>query len=231
MKAGKERTMASEATTTARRYPIPKTRMEWSSEQRNLLEIREPEPQWFQPGTDSNSDVKPTSVELPELPTPQREGLKLIDRSRGYEYTLKTHIVPAAWPRSTPDVGYPAGCGVGGLRERGEFSRVREEMLEVKKRYLRREMPEGKDGRQYWACVNRYVRNRLEEKEWRGRRRLTLFLTHGAGFGKEVSTAGYLIPSTSLDSFAVLGTSTVASTVEPQRGRPDYRRDMVVGGR
>ena len=208
-------------------YPIPKTRMEWSSERRDLLEIHEP--RWLQPRTDSDSEVRRTLSSLPELPTPQREGPKLIDRSRGYKYTLETHIVPAAWPRSSPDVGYPTGCSIGGLQERGAFSRVREEMLEVKKKYLRGELS-GRDERQYWVCVNRYVRNRLEE-EREGRKRLTLFLTHGNGFGKEVSTTEHLTPSASSDSFVVLGTSIVTFTVESQRARPSYRRDMVMGRR
>jgi hypothetical protein len=168
MKLGKGRT------TPTRRYSIPRTRMEWTSERRDLLEIREPGPPGFQPGT--NSDARLIPSELPDLPTPQREGLRLIDRSRGYEYTLKTHIVPAAWLRSTPDVGYPTGCGVGGLQERGGLSRVREEMLETKKRYLRGELPEGKDERQYWVCVNRYVRNRLEEKERKGEETVDIVL-------------------------------------------------------
>lgn len=182
---GKEKP-AAEATTTIHRYPIPNTRMEWSSERRDLLGIDVPGPQWLRHETDSDSEVGPTPPELPELPTPQREGLKLNDGSRGYKYTLKTHIVPAAWPRSAPDVGYPAGCGVDGLQERGGSERIREEMLEVKKRYLRGELAGGKDERQYWVCVNRYVRNRLEEEEREGRKRLTLLLTHGVGFGKEV---------------------------------------------
>jgi len=211
-------------------YPIPKTRMEWSSERRDLLEILEPGPQRFRPRTGSNSEVGLTLPTLPELPTPQREGLELIDRFRGYEYTLQTHIVPAAWPRSSPDVGYPPGCGIDGLRERRAFSGVREEMLEVKKRYLRGELSGG-DERQHWVCVNRYVRNRLEEKGWEGRKRLTLFLTHGNGFGKEVSTAEDLTPSTFIDFFVVLGTSVVAFTGEHQRARPSHRRDMVVGRR
>ena len=208
-------------------YPIPATRMEWSSERRDLLGILEPGPQRFQPSAGSNSEV---GLTLPELPTRQREGLKLIDRSRGYEYTLQTHIVPAAWPRSSPDVGYPPGCGIDGLQERRAFSRVREEMLEVKKKYLRGELSKG-DERQYWVCVNRYVRNQLEEKGWEGRKRLTLFLTHGNGFGKEVSRAEYSTPSTSIDFFVVLGTSVVAFTVEPQRAWPGHRRDMVLGCR
>jgi len=212
-------------------YPIPETRMEWSSERRDLLEILEPGSERFQPRTDSDSQARSTLLALPELQTPQREGVKLIDRSRGYEYTLKTHIVPAAWPRSSPDVGYPAGCGIDGLRERGAFSRVREEMLEVKKRYLRGELSEGKDERQYLVCVNRYVRNRLEEKEREGRKRLTLFLTHGVGFGKEVSTAERLTLSTFLDFFVVLGTSAVASAGKSRRARPNYRRGVVVGRR
>ena len=218
MDTAKESSAPSEVTTT-RRYPPPKTWMEWTSERRDLLEICEPKPQPFH-------DSK-----LPELPTPQREGVKLTDRSRGCEYTLKTHIVPGAWPRSTPDVGYPAGCDVGGLRERGALSRVREEMLEVKKRHLRGELSEGRDKRQYWVCVNRYVRNGLEETERNGKKRLTLFLTHAIGFGKEASAAEYLIPSTSFDTFAVLGTGIAASTAEPRRGRSNYRRGVVLGDR
>ena len=210
--------VASKATSARRQYPPPETWTEWSSERRDLLEIREP--RWFQPRADSDSNA---GSELPELPTPQREGLKLTDGSRGYEYTLTTHIVPAAWPRSTPDVGYPAGCGPGGLRDRGAFSGVREEILEVEKRYMRGELSEGRDERQYWVCVNRYVRNRLEETESKGRKRLTLFLTHGVGFGKEVSKAEHLTSSTSLDFFPVLGTSVVTSAIEPRRARPSYR--------
>jgi hypothetical protein len=162
--------------------------MEWTSERRDLLEIREPPVRWPPLGPDS-SDNGSTSSELPKLPTPQREGLRLIDQSRGYEYTLKTHIIPGAWPRTTPDVGYPTGCGLGGLQDRRACSRVRAEMVEAKKRYMRKEFPEGTDERQYWVCVNRYVRNRLEEKEWKGRKRLTLFLAHGNSFGKEVNVA------------------------------------------
>ena len=138
----KERT-APEAT-TKHRYPIPNNRMEWSSERRNIIEIHVPEPQWLRPGPNSDNDVEPAPTDPPELPTPQREGLKLTDRARGYEYTLKTHIVPAAWPRSTPDVGYPAGCGVDGLQERRGSARVREEMLKVKKKYMKGELPGGR---------------------------------------------------------------------------------------
>ena len=79
-------------------------------------------------------------------------------------------------------------------------------------------------------CVNRYVRNGLEERDRKGRKRLTLFLTHGIGFGKEASTAEYLILCTSLDffEFVVLGASIAASTVEPRRARSNHRRGMVV---
>ena len=194
------------------------------------MEIHAPEPQWLRSGPNSVNDVEPASPDPPELPTPQREGLKLTDRARGYEYTLKTHIVPAAWPRSTPDVGYPAGCGVDGLQERRGSAKVREEMLKVRKKYMKGELPGGKDERQYWVCVNRYVRNGLEERDRKGRKRLTLFLTHGIGFEKEASTAEYLILCTSLDffEFVVLGASIAASTVEPRRGRSNHRRGMVV---
>ena len=187
MQARNENTVASKTTTTRLQYSAPETWAEWSSERRDLLEIREP--RRFQPVTASNGDVGPTLSGLPELPIPQREGLKLIDRSRGYDYKLTTHIVPAAWPRSTPDIGYPAGSGPRGLQDRGAFSRVGNEILNVEKRYLSGELPERRDEREYWLCVNRYVRNRLEETERKGRKRLTLFLAHGIGFGKEVSAA------------------------------------------
>jgi len=102
----------------------------------------------------------------------------------------------------------------------------------MKERYLNRELLGGKDKRQYWVCVNSYVRNRLEGEERKGpRKSLALFLTHGVGFGKEVRAAGFLIPSTSIDFFVVLGTGIVASTVEPQWGRRNYRRGVVMGRR
>jgi len=201
MKTSKESTAASEVAATRRQYRPPETWTEWTSERRDLLGIREP--RRFQHTAGPDGDAGPV-LELPELPSPQREGLKLIDRSRRYEYTLTTHIVPAAWPRSSPDVGYPAGCGPGGLRERWTFSRVRDEMVEMEKRHSRGELPEGKDERQYWVCVNRYVRNRLEETEREGRKRLTLFLTHAIGFGKEASVSGCCIrlhPLTSTQSW------------------------------
>ena len=229
MQESNESRVGSKASTTRHQYPTPETWTEWSSERRDLLEIREP--RRFQPRTTgtSDGDVGPILSKLPELPTPQREGLKLIDWSRGYEYTLTTHIVPAAWPRSTPDVGYPAGCGPSGLQDRGSFSRVREEMVEVGKRYLRGELPGRRDERVYWVCVNRYVRNRLDEAEQKGRKRLTLWLAHGVGFGKEVSEAARSTLSIPVDIFIVLGTSVIAPTPEPRGRRPNRRRDMVMG--
>ena len=227
MQASNESTVTPRTATTRRQYPAPEAWTEWSSERRDHLEIRDP--RRFRPRTISDKDAGSTLSKLPELPTPQREGLKLIDRSRGYEYTLTTHIVPAAWPRSTPEIGCPAGCSPDGSRDRGAFRRVRKEMLDVEKRYLRGELPERRDEREYWFCVNRYVRNRLEESERKGRKRLTLYLAHAVGFGKEVSAAGCSTLSISVDIFVVLGTNTVTPTLEPRGRRPDYRRDMVMG--
>ena len=106
-------------------YPVPKTRMEWSSDRRDLLEILGPGPQRFQPMAGSNSEVGLTLPTFPELPTPQREGLKLIDRSRGYEYTLKTHIVPRPGRDRHRMSGIPqvltlAGCEIGGHSQGSE---------------------------------------------------------------------------------------------------------------
>jgi hypothetical protein len=57
-------------------------------------------------------DVPPSvyrDAVLPELPTPQRKGII------NEWFTLSTHIVPAAFPRSGPDVPYPEGCDADGL--------------------------------------------------------------------------------------------------------------------
>ena len=121
-------------TTTTRRYPFrPTTQMEWSPERRDpRAHYHVHAAQWSQFGTDSGSDVGPVPSVPPELPNPQREGLELIDRGRGYGYTLgKTRTVPAAWSGSTSDVGYPAGCGVDGIsRVRGCWRYVKEELSE-----------------------------------------------------------------------------------------------------
>ena len=130
----------------------------------------------------------------PELPTPQRKGI--IEEW----FTLSTHILPAAFPRSGPDVPYPEGCDADGLvvpeveggpaatkKARVETGlRVRKALYEINKKHWLGELP-GHSEKPLWACVNRFVRKVPVAKEQeKGRKRVTLLLAHGNGFGKEV---------------------------------------------
>ena len=131
---------------------------------------------------------------LPELPTPQREGI--LDKW----FTLSTHILPAAFPRSGPDVPYPEGCNAEGLvvpeveggpaavkKARIETGiRVRNALYGITKKHWLGELP-GHSEKPFWVCVNRFVRKvPVSGDQERRRKRVTLLLAHGNGFGKEV---------------------------------------------
>ena len=131
---------------------------------------------------------------LPELPTPQRKGV--IDEW----FTLSTHIVPAGFPRSGPDVPYPEGCDADGLvtpkvdggpaatkKARMELRvKVRNALYGITKKHWLGELP-GYSEKPFWGCVNRFVRKvPVSREQERGRKRVTLLLVHGNGFGKEV---------------------------------------------
>ncbi|KAF9645256.1 hypothetical protein BDM02DRAFT_609078 [Thelephora ganbajun] len=129
---------------------------------------------------------------LPELPTPQRKGI--IDEW----FTLSTHILPAAFPRSGPDVPYPEGCDADGLVvskvEGGPAAKearvetgvkVRNALYEINRKHWLGELP-GNSEKPFWACVNRFVRKvPLRSDQEGGRKQVTLLLAHGNGFGKE----------------------------------------------
>ena len=130
----------------------------------------------------------------PELPTPQRKGI--IEEW----FTLSTHILPAAFPRSGPDVPYPEGCDADGLvvpeveggpaatkNARMETAlKVRNSLYEINKKHWLGDMP-GHSEKPLWVCLNRFVRKVPVSKEQeRGRKRVTLLLAHGNGLGKEV---------------------------------------------
>lgn len=171
----------------ARSMHTPGTPPRLVSERKGMLVITNPR------------DVPPSVYRdaiLPELPTPQRKGII------GEWFTLSTHIVPAAFPRSGPDVPYPEGCDANGLvvpaveggpaaakKARIETGvNVREALYGITKKHWLGELP-GYSEKPLWACVNRFVRKvPVSGDQERGRKRVTLLLTHGNGFGKEVCT-------------------------------------------
>ena len=138
---------------------------------------------------------------LPELPTPQRKGI--IDEW----FVLSTHILPAAFPRSGPDVPYPEGCDADGLvvpeveggptaakKVRMETGvRVRDALYGITRKHCLGELP-GHSEKPLWGCVNRFVRKvSVSRDQERGRKRVTLLLAHGNGFGKEVCTLAFVV--------------------------------------
>jgi hypothetical protein len=122
----------------------------------------------------------------PLLPSPPRHPLPMIAK----EYVMSTHIVPAAYPRLSPDVPIPISTD-GERRTRA--TRDRDHLLEIEDRYANGEHQLPVSSYRLWNCVNRYVRKHL-----RGRG-LTLFCVHANGFPKEIwePTLQHLLTSSS----------------------------------
>lgn len=127
----------------------------------------------------------------PVLPSPTRLPAPEHLRER---YELTTHIVPAAYPRSTPFVPEPPpparSPDVPPTKEerRADVLRVVEDVLEVSTKFSRLpEYPGDRDGRLLWNVVSRYRRKGLRLEEMKNRKCLTLLFFHANGFPKEVS--------------------------------------------
>jgi hypothetical protein len=114
---------------------------------------------------------------LPTLPSPPRPP------AFSHLYTLSTHIIPAAYPRVTPDVPEPGrvpDTGIG-KEERSRIGNQRvAEILDAKCKQSNGGPIEG-SRKLLWNCINRYARNDMN-----GQKGLTLFLAHANGFPKEV---------------------------------------------
>jgi hypothetical protein len=114
-------------------------------------------------------------LSLPDLPSPRRQPVF------GQSFTLTTHLVPAAHPRTYPDYPLPdLGCASSTKAEKKELA------IRNSRTLLDYEDSQQCIGsrRPLWVCLNRYVR-----KEGRGlgpNPRLTLLLAHANGFPKEV---------------------------------------------
>ncbi|KAI0772814.1 hypothetical protein BD413DRAFT_473512 [Trametes elegans] len=130
-------------------------------------------------------ETPPIRISLPSLPSPPRNSL--LDS----HYTLSTHLVPAAYPRMTPDVPLPSSPNWNGDKAvfKASVAQTAEHILALKERQWLGEL----DGllrsrRPLWNCVNRYVRKDAESPRTSGprRRSVTLFCAHGTGFPKEI---------------------------------------------
>ncbi|KAG7442917.1 alpha/beta-hydrolase [Guyanagaster necrorhizus] len=120
-------------------------------------------------------DAPPIPTVLPQLPSQQRSPAWLPD---GWTHT--THIIPAAYPRSSPDAVLPelAFDANSSKSDRQKLTAERLEQL-----LALREKENGhttRNDKLLWLCFNRYARKNTDGKG------LTLFFAHANGFCKEI---------------------------------------------
>lgn len=112
----------------------------------------------------------------PQLPSPSRQP------NFSDVYTLTTHIIPAAYPRVSPDAPLPTKAPESGIdkAERGKIcARSAQDLLGRRQRHADHPL-KGSD-KLLWNCINRYVKKGLNNGNG-----LTLFFAHANGFPKEV---------------------------------------------
>ena len=152
--------------------------------------------------------LPPLPSELPTLPCPPRKSLL------HPEWILSTHIVPAAYLRTTPLVPVPKipsfTPGQDKKQRKGVIAALADEIAQMKFQQSKGELKHlGRDKTVLWCCVNRYVRTNGATDS--GKRSLTLFLAHANGFSKEVRKMNswkILLADLSVPD---LGTNVVAS--------------------
>ncbi|KAI0928000.1 hypothetical protein AcW1_005386 [Taiwanofungus camphoratus] len=136
----------------------------------------------------------PTIQAAPPLPSPSRRSL--LDAS----FVLTTHFVPAALPRTVPDVPLPALPAWSADRQQWKASvtGTADAMVSMRYKQWNGELKQEGGRKPLWACVNRYVRKDLREgKDGQG---LTLFLAHANGFPKEIWECALLHLATATQS-------------------------------
>lgn len=117
---------------------------------------------------------------LPSLPSPARQSFFLP------KYSLSTHIVPAAYPRtypfqtppSLPDEGLPK------QQRKTQLNQVTKQLLQARAEYESESIHQGQR-EPLWLCVNRITRLRSPAERQR-QKAVTLVVTHGTSFTKEV---------------------------------------------
>lgn len=120
----------------------------------------------------------PENLIFPSLPSAPRQS------AFSNLWTLSTHIIPAAYPRVTPDVLPPVKVP-DTLIDKNERRRMNSEkateMLAANIKHSTNPSPDNGNKVVLWNCVNRYVKKGLG-----GGKGLTLFFAHANGFYKEV---------------------------------------------
>lgn len=117
---------------------------------------------------------------LPPLPTPQRES------AIGDTYTLTTHLVPAASPRTTHHVPDPKLPTWSADRQQWKASVMETvaDVLTTKEKQRHGVLKGPLSQKVLWNCLNRYVRR--DSSGTRAGCGVTLLFAHANGFPKEV---------------------------------------------
>ncbi|PCH38438.1 hypothetical protein WOLCODRAFT_130894 [Wolfiporia cocos MD-104 SS10] len=110
-----------------------------------------------------------------QLPSPPRS---FLDK----EFVLTTHLIPAAVPRTIPDVPLPVQPAWTPDKEqwKAAVSEMSDGMVAMRYKQWNGELILPPSRKQLWACLNRYVR---KDNNGNG---VTLFFAHANGFPKEI---------------------------------------------
>lgn len=137
----------------------------------------------------------PPCADPPALPRPRTRTLRALDAS----FSVSTHLVPAAFPRSTPDAALPAPPVW--TKDRREWAQAVvgkvDEIIETKQRQLGAGADAAPSRAPLWVCVNRYRRKGAGarvERDWEPGG-VTLFFAHATGYTKEVRARPSLLCS------------------------------------
>lgn len=148
----------------------------------------EPTPQWISvnPRPLPPFRTRGEDLQKPPLPSPPR------DKVFNENYTVSTHLVPAACPRLNPDIPLPVTpefSTVASERNRN-IKRAATEILERQELFVQKKLGGEGSEKPLWNCVNRYVKRAPVGPD--GKKGLTLLLLHANGFPKEVLTTHLL---------------------------------------
>ncbi|KAI0649944.1 Alpha/Beta hydrolase protein [Trametes meyenii] len=124
----------------------------------------------------------PEASTPPELPSPPRKSL--LDPW----FTLSTHFIPSASPRTTPNVPLPPLPKWTASKDeyKASVKKTAEEVTSAKEKQRRGELDHLPRGRKpFWNCINRYVKKR-SAGEGDLANGVTLFFGHANGFPKEI---------------------------------------------
>ena len=135
-------------------------------------------------------------------------------------WILSTHLVPAALPRTVPDIpqvvlpAWPADKA-----KRGEMAKkIEDQLVATRQKQWSGELQGPRSRKPLWVSLSRYRRKDVSPKD--GRKGVTLFLVHANGFLKEVRRINYLYTGYHLaEPYSRFGSLCCSSCLGSERRR------------